>query len=154
MIYTPRSLLTAAIVYLYCGHDMTTFAHFLSRSRNDRNDEYGGTLENRVRLLRQILADVKDTVGDRMAVAIRLGLEVTQGSNGLVCAEEGRDVIHLLADLPYLWDVQLGDWPTDSSTSRFAAQGFQDSHVAFVKQVTQKPVVGVGRYTSPDGWCH
>jgi dimethylamine/trimethylamine dehydrogenase len=35
-------------------------------------------------------------------------------------------------------------------TSRFAPEGFQDSHVAFVKKVTQKTVVGVGRYTSPD----
>ncbi len=138
------------IVYLYCGHDMTTFAHFLSRSRNDRGDDYGGSLENRTRLLRETLAEVKAAIGDRVAVAIRLGLDVLARDRGLVCDLEGRDVIHLLADLPDLWDVQMGDWPMDSSTSRFAPQGWQDSHVAFVKQVTGKPVVGVGRYTSPD----
>ena len=39
---------------------------------------------------------------------------------------------------------------TDSATSRFKQSGFQDDYVAFVKEVTTKPVVGVGRYTSPD----
>jgi len=47
------------IVYIYCGHDMTTFTHFLSR-RNDRLDEYGGVLKNRVRLIREVLEDTKE----------------------------------------------------------------------------------------------
>lgn len=138
------------IVYLYCGHDMTTFAHFLSSARNDRSDEYGGSLENRVRLLRETLMDVKDAVGDRSAIAIRFGLTLAPGANGQQCDSENRDVVHMLADLPDLWDVQVGDWPFDSSTSRFEQQGYQDSHLAFVKKTTNKPVVGVGRYTSPD----
>ncbi|MCP5088351.1 MAG: FAD-dependent oxidoreductase, partial [Rhodobacteraceae bacterium] len=33
---------------------------------------------------------------------------------------------------------------------RFEPEGFQDSYISFVKKVTDKPVVGVGRYTSPD----
>jgi len=138
------------IVYLYCGHDMTTFAHFLSASRNDRGDEYGGSLENRTRLLRETLDDVKDAIGDTSAVAIRLGIDILHSDGGLVCNSEGRDVVNLLADGPDLWDIQLGDWPFDSATSRFEKQGFQDSHLAFVKKTTNKPVVGVGRYTSPD----
>lgn len=138
------------IVYLYCGHDMTTFAHFLSKGRNDRSDEYGGSLENRVRLLRESLMDVKEAVGDRCAIAIRFGLTLVPGPNGDHCDTENRDVVQLLADLPDLWDIQVGDWPYDSSTSRFEAQGHQDSHLSFVKKVTNKPVVGVGRYTSPD----
>jgi dimethylamine/trimethylamine dehydrogenase len=35
-------------------------------------------------------------------------------------------------------------------TSRFAAEGYQEEFVRFVKKVTTKPVVGVGRFTSPD----
>ncbi|HEX6661457.1 MAG TPA: FAD-dependent oxidoreductase, partial [Sphingomicrobium sp.] len=35
-------------------------------------------------------------------------------------------------------------------TSRFAKEGFQEEYTSFVKQVTSKPVVGVGRFTSPD----
>ena len=39
---------------------------------------------------------------------------------------------------------------TDSKTSRFAPEGYQEDYVAFVKEVTSKPVAIVGRYTSPD----
>jgi len=137
------------IVYLYCGHDMTTFAHFLSR-RNDRSDEYGGVLKNRVRLIREVLEDTKEAIGDTCAVAIRFGVEELKGPTGLTYEGEGREVVELLADLPDLWDVNLSGWPNDSATSRFEVEGFQDSYVSFVKKVTNKPVVGVGRYTSPD----
>ena len=137
------------IVYLYCGHDMTTFVHFLSR-RNDRSDEYGGVLKNRVRLIREVLEDTKEAIGDTCAVAIRFGVEELKGPNGLTCEGEGREVVELLADLPDLWDVNVSDWPNDSATSRFEPEGFQDSYISFVKKVTNKPVVGVGRYTSPD----
>ncbi|MGR3662431.1 MAG: oxidoreductase, partial [Paracoccaceae bacterium] len=137
------------IVYLYCGHDMTTFVHFLSR-RNDRSDEYGGVLKNRVRLIREVLEDTKEAIGDTCAVAIRFGVEELKGSNGLTCEGEGREVVELLADLPDLWDVNVSGWANDSATSRFEPEGFQDSYISFVKKVTNKPVVGVGRYTSPD----
>ncbi|TDK51459.1 FAD-dependent oxidoreductase [Antarcticimicrobium luteum] len=137
------------IVYVYAGHDMTTFVHFLSR-RNDRSDEYGGSLENRVRLIREVLQDTKEAIGDTCAVAIRFGVEELKGPAGLTFDGEGRDVVEMLADLPDLWDVNVSDWPNDSATSRFQAEGFQDSYVSFVKKVTNKPVVGVGRYTSPD----
>jgi dimethylamine/trimethylamine dehydrogenase len=46
--------------------------------------------------------------------------------------------------------VNLADWSNDSQTSRFAKEGYQEPYTAFVKSVTTKPVVGVGRYTSPD----
>jgi dimethylamine/trimethylamine dehydrogenase len=49
-----------------------------------------------------------------------------------------------------LWDVNISNWPNDSQTSRFAREGFQEEYTRFVKQVTTKPVVGVGRFTSPD----
>ena len=55
-----------------------------------------------------------------------------------------------LADEPDLWDVNLSDWANDSQTSRFSEEGFQEPYIAFVKSLTNKPVVGVGRYTSPD----
>jgi dimethylamine/trimethylamine dehydrogenase len=49
-----------------------------------------------------------------------------------------------------LWDVNLSDWENDSVSSRFGEEGWQERYVAFVKQITSKPVVGVGRFTSPD----
>ena len=56
----------------------------------------------------------------------------------------------MLAEHPDLWDVNLSDWPNDSVTARFGEEGAQEPYVKFVKQVTSRPVVGVGRFTSPD----
>ncbi|MEM7172927.1 MAG: FAD-dependent oxidoreductase [Pseudomonadota bacterium] len=138
------------IVYDYCGHDMSIQMHFLSRRHNRRSDEYGGSLENRVRLFREILYDIKDAVGDRCAVAVRFAVDELLGEEGLTCDGEARDVVEMLADLPDLWDVNVSEWSNDSSTSRFSEQNAQSDYTAFVKKVTQKPVVGVGRLTSPD----
>lgn len=138
------------IVYIYAGHDMTLPAHFLSRRHNQRTDEYGGSLENRVRLLKELLLDTKEAVGDRCAVALRFSVDELVGPFGLSAEGEGRDVVEMLADLPDLWDVNLSPFGNDGQTSRFSDEGFQDSYISFVKQVTGKPVVGVGRYTSPD----
>src|SRR5690606_1031163 len=49
-----------------------------------------------------------------------------------------------------LWDVNVSTWKNDSQTARFAEEGYQERYTKFVKALTTKPVVGVGRYTSPD----
>src|SRR6056297_3087652 len=139
------------IVYVYAGHDMTTLMHFLSPARNDRGDEYGGSLENRARLLREVLEDTKEAVGDTCGIAIRLAVDEMQGAAGGLTADgEGRDLVEMLAELPDLWDVNISGWEHDSATSRFSEEGYQEDYIGFVKSVTSKPVVGVGRYTSPD----
>lgn len=56
----------------------------------------------------------------------------------------------MLAELPDLWDVNVASWENDSLPSRFGQEGFQEPYTAWVKSLTTKPVVGVGRYTSPD----
>ncbi len=138
------------VIYVYAGHQLTVLMHFLSRTRNTRSDEYGGSLENRARLLREVLEDTREAVGDTCAIAMRLAVDEMKGMAGIACDAEGRDLVEMLAELPDLWDVNVSDWENDSQTSRFSEEGFQDSYTAFVKRVTTKPVVGVGRYTSPD----
>ncbi|MEO8455390.1 MAG: NADH:flavin oxidoreductase, partial [Sphingomicrobium sp.] len=138
------------VVYVYATHDLSIAHQFLQRRRNDRTDEYGGSLENRARLLRELIEDTKDAVGDRCAVAVRFAADELIGDAGLTHDGEARDVIEMLAELPDLWDVNISNWPNDSQTSRFAKEGFQEEYTRFVKQVTSKPVVGVGRFTSPD----
>jgi dimethylamine/trimethylamine dehydrogenase len=137
------------IVEVYAAHDISILMHFLERRRNQRNDEYGGSLENRVRLLREVLADTKDAVGDRCGVALRFATEEFLGPSGVELAE-AEDIVGMLAELPDLWDVNLAAWYNDSVPSRFAKEGAQEPFVAFVKKLTTKPVVGVGRFTSPD----
>jgi dimethylamine/trimethylamine dehydrogenase len=138
------------IVYVYATHGLSIAQQFLERRKNDRTDEYGGSLENRARLLRELIEDTREAIGDRCAVAVRICADELIGDTGLTCDGEARDVIAMLAELPDLWDVNISNWANDSQTSRFAIEGYQEEYVRFVKQLTTKPVVGVGRFTSPD----
>jgi len=137
------------IVYVYAGHEYLPF-QFISRRTNRRSDEYGGSLENRVRLLREMIEDTKAAVGDTCAVAVRIAVDELMGERGVTSDGEGRDVVAMLAELPDLWDVNVGDVANDSKSARFSEEGYQEDYIAFVKSLTTKPVVGVGRYTSPD----
>jgi len=138
------------IVYCYAAHGLTLPMQLLSRRHNDRTDEYGGSLTNRVRLLRELIEDTKDAVGSDCAVAVRLAVDELIGPRGITYDGEAREILGLLAELPDLWDVNISGWDNDSATSRFAPEGHQEPYISFVKSLTTKPVVGVGRYTSPD----
>ena len=138
------------IVYCYAAHGMTAAIQFILRRYNDRTDEYGGSLENRVRLFRELIEDTKDAVGDTCAVAVRFAVDELLGEEGLTHQAEAYDVVAMLAELPDLWDVNISSWSNDSITSRFGGEGHQEKYISFVKGLTTKPVVGVGRYTSPD----
>jgi dimethylamine/trimethylamine dehydrogenase len=138
------------IVYVYAGHDYLPF-QYLSPLTNRRSDEYGGSLENRARLLREMIAETKEAIGDTCAVAVRLAVDELQGPGGITSAQDGRAVIEHLAEEPDLWDVNVaGNLGNDSCSSRFSPEGYQEQHIAFVKSLTTKPVVSVGRFTSPD----
>jgi dimethylamine/trimethylamine dehydrogenase len=136
------------LVYVYVGHSLTILPDFLSPRINRRTDEYGGSLENRTRLLRETLDEVINQANGRCAVAIRLCVDEQQEPEA-INAEDGRAVVEMLAEVPDLWDVNVGGF-NDMPGSRFREQGWEEPGIAFVKQVTSKPVVGVGRFTSPD----
>jgi dimethylamine/trimethylamine dehydrogenase len=138
------------IVYVYAGHDYLPF-QFLSPLSNQRQDQYGGSLENRCRLLRELIEDTREAVGEHCAVAVRLAIDELHGTDGIEASGEGRQVIQMLAELPDLWDIALGgSLGNDSCSSRFSAEGYQEKYAAVVKSLTSKPVVSVGRFTSPD----
>jgi dimethylamine/trimethylamine dehydrogenase len=138
------------IVYCYAAHGMSAAIQFILKRYNDRSDEYGGSLENRVRFLRELIEETKEAVGDKCAVAVRFVVDELLGEAGLTHQGEAYDVVAMLAELPDLWDVNVSGWNNDSITSRFGKEGHQEKYISFVKQLTTKPVVGVGRYTSPD----
>ncbi len=138
------------LVYVYAGHTMTLLTHFLSSHYNHRTDEYGGSLENRARLFREILDETMEVANNEIAVAVRYGVHNADGDTELHYQEEGRAVVEMLANVPDLWDVNVTPWESDSMPSRFGSEGGQEAFISFVKEVTRKPVVGVGRYTSPD----
>ena len=135
------------IIYVY---GQTLPWQFLSRYANDRTDEYGGSLENRVRFLRELIEVTQEAVGDRCAIALRLAVDELMGDAGMSSQAEGYDIVAMIAELPDLWDVKISDWSNNSAASRFEKEGFQEQFINFVKPLTSKPVVGVGRYTSPE----
>ena len=139
------------IVYVYAGHGMSVAQQFILPDMNNRTDEYGGSLENRLRLTRELLEETQEAIGDSCGVAFRFAVDELKGKDGMQFKEEGRAVVELLSEHPDLWDVNVSDWSNDSQTSRFEPnEGYQMPYVEFVKSLTTKPVVGVGRLTSPD----
>ncbi len=137
------------IVYVYATHGYL-LSRFLSPEFNTRSDEYGGSLENRVRLVRELIEETKETVGDRCAVAVRFAADDTAGEDGKPVQTERREMFEMLAELPDLWDINISDYSYEMGVSRFVKEGALEPYMAFVKSVTSKPVVTVGRFTSPD----
>ena len=93
------------IVYVYAGHDLALPQHFISRRWNQRTDEYGGSLENRIRLTKELLLDTKEAVGDHCAVALRFAVDELIGDKGICSEGEGKEIVEILSELPDLWDV-------------------------------------------------
>ncbi|HMD73660.1 MAG TPA: FAD-dependent oxidoreductase [Steroidobacteraceae bacterium] len=137
------------IVYVYAGMGYLPY-EFLLPEYNQRSDAYGGSIANRVRLVRELLEVTRDAVGDKCAVALRISLEELRARPGQNGISEAHEVVALLADMPDLWDVKMDSSPTDCAPSRFSPEGSHEPVIDFVKRVTTKPVVGVGRFTSPD----
>lgn len=137
------------LICLYGAHGFGIFQHFLSRATNQRHDEYGGSLENRSRFAREVVADMRDAIGDTMALTMRVSLDESIGNLGFSNAEV-REFVEMNADLPDLWDLAQGSWDECSGPSRFKEEGAQELLVRGIRELSSKPVVGVGRFTSPD----
>ncbi len=135
------------IVYVYAAH-WYLIHQFLAPS-NQRTDEYGGSLENRARLLKELIIETKEEVGDTCAVAVRFSASAGGDDNDQDTAEP-REMLELLADLPDLWDVTVHDYSYEMGTSRFVPEAGLEETMSWVKSVTDKPVVSVGRFTSPE----
>jgi len=137
------------IVYVYAGHALGGIHHFLSPRYNQRSDAYGGSIENRARLLRELLEDAVEEADGQAAIGCRISVDELIGDEGLQ-RHDIVEVIKMLGEIPDLWDFVLGSWEDDSVTSRFGPEAPQEQYVRGLKALTTKPVVGVGRFTSPE----
>jgi len=137
------------IVYVYATHTYL-LSNFLDPRVNTRSDEYGGSLENRVRLVRELIEETKEAIGDRCAVAVRFKADDTIGEDGVPEHGERREMFAMLAELPDLWDINIADYTLEMGVSRFTKEAALEPYMSWVKSVTTKPVVTVGRFTSPD----
>lgn len=137
------------IVYVYATHGYL-LANFLDPRVNTRIDEYGGSLKNRTRLVRELIEETKDAVGDKCAVAVRFAADEYEEEDGKPMHGERREMLSLLAEKPDLWDINIADYSLEMGVSRFVKEAALEPYMDFVKSVTTKPVVTVGRFTSPD----
>lgn len=142
------------IVYVYGAHGYL-MTQFLSADANRRTDGYGGTLANRGRFWLETLAAVRDAIGGDCAIATRIavhGDSGVPGAEGLpgIHVDEMLSLVKMADDLVDLWDVTVGSWPEDSGTSRYFPEGHERPWAHQVREATSKPVVTVGRYSSPD----
>ncbi|HLN06517.1 MAG TPA: FAD-dependent oxidoreductase [Acidimicrobiales bacterium] len=138
------------IVYVYGGHSYLPM-QFLSGFYNHRTDGYGGTFEKRARFWIELLEHVRAAVGDDCAIANRISVAAL-GPAGIE-PDEALRFIAAADDLVDLWDVNVGsitEWSKDSGSSRFFPEGYQLEWTGGLREATRKPIVGVGRLTSPD----
>ncbi len=133
------------VVYVYAAHTYI-LNQFLDADMNTRTDGYGGNLLQRARLLREVLAETREAIGDRCAVALRIEVDNEDGGG----FEERSELLAALAPMVDLFDVTIADYSQEMGGSRFVKEASLEPRIAHVRQVTGKPVVSVGRFTSPE----
>ena len=129
------------IVYVYATHGYL-LSEFLDADTNDRTDEYGGSLANRYRIVHELIDVTGEVVAGKAAVAVRFAADMAD--------PESFDAFGAMADLPDLWDLNVHDYDVEMGVSRFTGEAALSDHVRQARAMTTKPVVAVGRFTSPD----
>lgn len=94
-VATARTLVDAGfdVLELHMAHSYL-ISSFLAPGLNRRKDRWGGSLENRARLARQVARAVRDEVGSEVAVTAKVSL--SDGFRGGVTTDEGLELALLL----------------------------------------------------------
>lgn len=127
-------------------------AQFLSPRVNRREDDYGGSLENRARFLRDVLAAVRRRTGGGMAVGLRISGD-EKSDEGLTEDDSLRAIAHLAPLLDYV-SVVHGTSATLAGAVHIAPPMYVESGYlvpfsARVKEVCDCPVIVTGRINQP-----
>ena len=150
LIATERAIQAGFdIIYCYAGMGFLPY-HFLHPTFNNRSDEYGGSLENRSRLMRELISEMKEVAGDRAAIAVRMSTDELLTFKSESSESEAHEFFEINGEFPDLWDIKMSSWFKECPSGRFAESGHMEPYNSFVKKLTSKPVVGVGWFTSPD----
>ena len=138
------------MLMVHAGHGWL-INQFLSPLFNRRSDEYGGTLENRVRFAREVLTAVRNAVGPGFPIELRMsGDEFVEGGYHL---DEGVRIAQLLEDYVDLIHVSAGTYQGTfgiTHPSWFEDHGRNVYLAAEIKKHVKKPVATVGGLSDPD----
>ena len=137
------------MIMIHAGHGWL-LNQFLSPFFNHRTDEYGGSLENRVRIVREILTAVRASVGPFFPLEIRMsGSELFEGGYDL---EEGVRIAQAIEDLVDLIHVSAGSYQNGffiTHPSMFSPHGMNVYLAAEIKKHVKKPVATIGGINDP-----
>ena len=137
------------MLMVHAGHGWL-INQFLSPYSNHRTDEYGGSLENRVRFAREVLEAIRAAVGPQFPIELRLsGSELFDGGYGI---EDGCKIAQMLEDLVDLIHVSAGSYQYGffvTTLPMFADHGANVYLAAEIKKHVSKPVACVGALNDP-----
>ena len=126
---------------------------FLSPFSNTRKDEYGGTLENRLRFAREVIAAVRKTVGPSFPVTMRISGDELVGAKGLrltdmkriakALEKAGVDALHVSAGVygSYVQGMMIPPMAMPDGPLVKLAAG--------IKKSVKIPVITVGKIRTP-----
>nr|AHF25046.1 NADH:flavin oxidoreductase/NADH oxidase [uncultured bacterium Contig1514] len=137
------------MIMVHAGHGWL-LNQFLSPYFNHRTDEYGGPLENRVRLLREVLQTIREAVGPGFPIEVRIsGSELFEGGYGV---DEGCRIAQAIEDLVDLIHVSAGSYQFgffDTTPPMFSKHGVNVWLAAEIKKHVSKPVATIGAINDP-----
>jgi 2,4-dienoyl-CoA reductase-like NADH-dependent reductase (Old Yellow Enzyme family) len=141
-------------VELHAGHGYILSA-FLSPATNRREDAYGGTVENRARLLLEVIQAVKERVGQNFPVWCRLDSKEFRTENGIAIEDARRtaelaqaagiDAIHVSAYADPSLGVAFTEAPLVHEPCGYVALA------EGIKRRVEVPVIAVGRIEPEQG---
>ncbi len=150
-------------IELQCSHS-SIVRGFLSQATNKRTDGFGGSIENRARLLVEIVAAVRRVIGTRLALGVRLcGDELIEGGTTIDDAVRIAQIAEATGQVDYI-NTSIGV-ATASLFMIEASMHIPPGYAMFIPSAFRKavdlPVVGVGRFKDPlqaeralaDGHC-
>ena len=138
-------------IIVHGGHGFI-FTQFLSSRINLRTDEYGGSLENRVRFPIRVMESIRKAIGPDYILDLRLSAE--EGVDGGITVEETGKFCHMLEGLVDSIHVSSGLYTdpvrTEQFSSMFAKHGCHAEAAAEIKKYTNIPVGVIGGINSPE----
>ena len=137
------------MVMVHAGHGWL-INQFLSPAFNHRQDQYGGSFENRIRFARRVLQSVRDAVGSGFPIELRMsGSELFEGGYDL---QGGVEIAKALEDLVDLIHVSAGSYQFgffDTHPSMFSDHGCNVYLAAEIKKHVKVPVATIGGLNDP-----
>lgn len=120
---------------------------FLSPLSNERQDEYGGSSENRLRLLKEVLTAVRQQVGEDYPVQIRFS--ASDYIEGGLTPEIIGDAVKALESLG-VDAIHVSTGGLLPVKPAHVYPGYQVPHVEIIKQYTTIPLIAVGLIHNPE----